>query len=186
LDALKEFNVEWQRTAFLASEEDCFLLAWQSPRLFHLLDFNGGWIFFRLVTMYKSNRISYPHGAWINKTEPCLVFQKGKPKPTTENYLDDCFVYTHDKESHEDSNVGHPTPKPVKMIVEHITACAKSGQLVLDLFGGSGSTLIACEKTNRKCFMMELDPYYVDVIVSRWCKYTSAHISHLAQIPQTD
>ena len=44
--------------------------------------------------------------------------------------------------------------------------------IVLDLFGGSGSTMIACEKTNRKCFMMELDPYYCDVIVARWEKYT--------------
>lgn len=43
---------------------------------------------------------------------------------------------------------------------------------VIDPFGGSGSTLIACEKTKRKCFMMELDPHYIDVIVSRWCKYT--------------
>ncbi len=47
-----------------------------------------------------------------------------------------------------------------------------SDKSVLELFGGSGSTLIACEKTNRKCFMMELDPHYVDVIVSRYCKYT--------------
>ena len=44
---------------------------------------------------------------------------------------------------------------------------------VLDLFGGSGSTLIACEKTNRKCFMMELDPHYIDVIVARWQKFTN-------------
>jgi len=43
---------------------------------------------------------------------------------------------------------------------------------IYDPFGGSGSTLIACEKTNRKCFMMELDPHYCDVIVTRWCKYT--------------
>lgn len=47
-----------------------------------------------------------------------------------------------------------------------------SNDSVLDLFGGSGSTLIACEKTNRKCFMMEIDPHYCDVIVARWEKYT--------------
>ena len=47
-----------------------------------------------------------------------------------------------------------------------------SNESVLDLFGGSGTTLIACEKTNRKCFMMELDPHYCDVIVARWEKYT--------------
>jgi DNA modification methylase len=47
-----------------------------------------------------------------------------------------------------------------------------SSKSILDLFGGSGSTLIACEKTKRKCFMMELDPHYVDVIIARWEKYT--------------
>jgi len=168
MNELFEFNKKWQTMAFFAAKDNCFMLAWASPRLLHLLDFNGKWIFFRLLTMYKSNRISFPHGAWINKTEPCLVFTKGKPKISTENYLDDCYVYTHDKESHEDSNVGHPTPKPVKMIIEHISACTKKTELVVDLFGGSGATMIACEKLNRSCYMMELDPKYCDVIVTRW------------------
>ena len=166
------FNNQWQENAFLVSANNCFLLVWQSPRKFHLLDYIGSWRFFRLITMYKSNRISFPHGAWINKTEPCCVFAKGKPKPTEENYLDDCYVYKHDKESHDDSNVGHPTPKPVKMIIEHITACIKKNQLALDLFGGSGSTLMACEKTNRKCNIMELDQKYCDVIIERWEQFT--------------
>lgn len=61
----------------------------------------------------------------------------------------------------------HPNQKPIGL-----TEKILDGANVLDLFGGSGSTLIACEKTNRKCFMMELDPHYVDIIVSRWCKYT--------------
>ena len=166
------FNNQWQENAFLVSANNCFLLVWQSPRKFHLLDYIGSWRFFRLITMYKSNRISFPHGAWINKTEPCCVFAKGKPKPTEENYLDDCYVYKHDKESHDDSNVGHPTPKPVKMIIEHITACIKKNQLALDLFGGSGSTLMACEKINRKCNIMELDEKYCDVIIERWEQFT--------------
>ena len=46
------------------------------------------------------------------------------------------------------------------------------GNLILDLFLGSGSTLIACEKTNRKCYGMEIDPHYCDVIVKRWEEYT--------------
>ena len=101
-----EFNKLWQSTADIATKGDCFMLAWQSPRKFHLLDYSGAWSFFRLITMYKSNRISFPHGAWINKTEPCCVFQKGSARITKQEYLDDCFVYKHDKESHEDSNVG--------------------------------------------------------------------------------
>ncbi len=66
----------------------------------------------------------------------------------------------------------HPTMKPVELIEESILNSAPKNGNVLDLFGGSGSTLIACEKTNRKCFMMELDPHYCDVIVARWEKYT--------------
>lgn len=64
----------------------------------------------------------------------------------------------------------HPTQKPVGLF----EAILKDYDFktVLDLFGGSGSILIACEKTNRKCFMMELDPHYADIIVARWEKYT--------------
>jgi site-specific DNA-methyltransferase (adenine-specific) len=61
----------------------------------------------------------------------------------------------------------HPTQKPVALIVE-ILDHFKAGKRVLDLFGGSGSTLIAAEKTGRSAFLMELDPKYVDVIVARW------------------
>lgn len=171
-EKLSDFNRLWQESADIASKGDCFLLAWQSPRKFHLLDYFGNWRFFRLITMYKSNRISFPHGAWINKTEPCCVFAKGDPRITKQEYMDDCYVYKHDKESHEDSNVGHPTPKPVKMVMSNIKACAKTDDLILDLFLGSGSTLIASEKTGRKCYGMELDPKYCDVIVQRYVDYT--------------
>ncbi len=64
----------------------------------------------------------------------------------------------------------HPTMKAVKLIEWFFERF--KGEKVIDLFGGSGSTLIACEKTKRKCFMMELDPHYCDVIVARWEKYT--------------
>lgn len=66
----------------------------------------------------------------------------------------------------------HPTMKPVEIPEIAILHSSNAGQNILDLFGGSGSTLIACEKTNRKCFMSELDNHYVDVIVRRWEKFT--------------
>ena len=66
----------------------------------------------------------------------------------------------------------HPTMKPVELVAN----CMKDGTLlgdkVLDLFGGSGTTLIAAEQLGRKCFMMELDPHYCDVIIARWEKLT--------------
>lgn len=62
----------------------------------------------------------------------------------------------------------HPTMKPIKLISRLILNSSKQGELVLDLFGGSGSTLIAAEQMNRRCYMMEYDPQYVDVIIERW------------------
>ena len=66
----------------------------------------------------------------------------------------------------------HPTQKPVALAVEAFDKTTKHGQSILDLFLGSGSTLIAAEKTNRKCYGMELDPKYCDVIIQRWEEFT--------------
>jgi DNA modification methylase len=66
----------------------------------------------------------------------------------------------------------HPTMKPVELIERTITNSSKSRDIVLDLFGGSGTTLIAAERTGRSGRLMELDPKYVDVIVQRWQDYT--------------
>ena len=63
---------------------------------------------------------------------------------------------------------GHATPKPLKICERGIVTSTKVGEIVLDLFGGSGSTLIACEQLDRTCYMMELDPKYCDVIIKRW------------------
>jgi DNA modification methylase len=72
----------------------------------------------------------------------------------------------------------HPTQKPLELVEKALQNSSKTGQLVLDLFGGSGSTLIACEKTNRKARLMELDPKYVDVIVKRWQDFTGKIATH--------
>lgn len=66
----------------------------------------------------------------------------------------------------------HPTQKPVALAEEALDKTTKPGWLILDLFGGSGSTLIACEKTGRHARLMELDPKYCDVIVKRWQEFT--------------
>ena len=66
----------------------------------------------------------------------------------------------------------HPTQKPVGLLSNILNDFSNPNDTVLDLFGGSGSTLIACEQTNRNCYMMELDPYYCQVIINRWEEYT--------------
>lgn len=66
----------------------------------------------------------------------------------------------------------HPTMKPIKLIGRLIANSSRPAELILDQFGGSGSTLIAAEQLQRSCYMMELDPKYVDVIVERWETFT--------------
>lgn len=62
----------------------------------------------------------------------------------------------------------HPTQKPIRMLSEILKDFSKEKEVIVDVFGGSGSTLIACEQLNRKCYMCELDPHYCDVIIQRW------------------
>lgn len=69
-------------------------------------------------------------------------------------------------------NREHPTMKPVDLIIQMLVNSSQRGDVVLDLFGGSGSTMIACEKTDRSSRLMELDPKYCDVIVRRWQEFT--------------
>lgn len=67
---------------------------------------------------------------------------------------------------------GHATPKPIALCSRAIKSSSREGEICLDVFGGSGSTLIACEQLNRVCYMCELDPRYCDVIVKRWENFT--------------
>ena len=77
------------------------------------------------------------------------------------------FEFPRPKRSEE-----HPTMKPVELIRRHIENSSNPGHSVLDQFAGSGSTLIACEQTGRKTFLMEIDPQFADVIVQRWEQFT--------------
>ena len=76
------------------------------------------------------------------------------------------------------TNYLHPTQKPVALALEALDKTTKSGFKILDLFGGSGSTLIACEKLNRINYTMELDPMFCDVIIQRWQQFTGKEAIH--------
>jgi len=81
------------------------------------------------------------------------------------------------KDSEKGEKRVHPTQKPVKLF-EDIWSKFNTGQVILDLFGGSGSTLMACEKTDRHCLMLELSPKYCDVIIKRWQEFTGKQAIH--------
>lgn len=97
--------------------------------------------------------------------EPCLY---GWKEGAGHYFTDDRTQSTILEYDKPQRNELHPTMKPVDMLCQLIKNSSEENQIILDLFGGSGSTLIACEQMNRTCYTMELDPKYCDVIVKRW------------------
>lgn len=103
------------------------------------------------------------------KHEPCLY---GWKETGTHNWYSDRTQTTViDWEKPNKSDL-HPTMKPIGLFDYQIKNSSKAGDNVLDLFGGSGTTIMACEQNNRSAFVMEYDPRYVDVIINRWEQFT--------------
>jgi DNA modification methylase len=84
-------------------------------------------------------------------------------------------IVRHDRPTKSDL---HPTMKPVGLVQRMVEWSSMDGWIVLDLFGGSGSTLIACQKANRRARLMELDPKFCDVIVKRYQEFTGKKATH--------
>lgn len=97
---------------------------------------------------------------------------KDELKKLVEELLEENIPSTVIHENKPLKNDLHPTMKPIKMCAELIRLTSRKSEYVLDLFGGSGSTLIACEQLGRKCLMMEMDPFYASVILDRWEQFT--------------
>jgi DNA modification methylase len=74
----------------------------------------------------------------------------------------------------------HPTVKPVALVADAIMDCSERGDVILDAFLGSGTTIIAAERTGRICYGIEIDPVYVDTIVRRWQAFTGQSAVHAA------
>lgn len=106
---------------------------------------------------------------YIPNCEPCMYAHKNGSSPQWFGPTDEKTVWELKKEA---KNEFHPTQKPVELPERAISNSSKNDQIILDLFGGSGSTLIACDKTNRQARLIELDPKYCDVIVKRWQEFT--------------
>jgi site-specific DNA-methyltransferase (adenine-specific) len=107
-------------------------------------------------------------GGISEQYEMLCVFIKGKA--TQNAFVGN--VWSISRENSKRTDMEHPHKKPIEVLVKALELTSQRKDNVLDLFGGSGSTLIACEQTDRTCFMMELDPKYVDVIIARWEKLT--------------
>lgn len=109
--------------------------------------------------------------SFASATEPVVIaYRKGhiwNPKKGTDNYDYVLLSSNEGGRSYE-----HPTAKPIALLLRLIEIGSNPENLILDPFLGSGSTLIAAEKTGRRCYGMEIDPHYCDVILERWAKYT--------------
>tara|TARA_Y100001937_G_scaffold22983_1_gene32910 strand:+ start:12 stop:1229 length:1218 start_codon:yes stop_codon:yes gene_type:complete len=123
---------------------------------------------FSSMIIWFKNTLTLSQTDYQSQHEPCMY---GWNKNGTHKFYGDrkqISVWQNSKEKFS----GHTTNKPVNFIIQALKNSSLEAHIVLDLFGGSGSTLIAGEATARKCYMMELDPKYVDVIVKRWQNYT--------------
>ena len=123
---------------------------------------------FSSVIIWAKNSLTLSRTDYQSQHEPCLY---GWMKDGAHSFYGDrkqVSVWKFDKERVE----GHTTPKPVALIERALQNNSKGGDVISDFFGGSGSTLIACEKTGRIARLMELDPKYCDVIIKRWQDFT--------------
>jgi len=122
------------------------------------------------VIIWVKDNATFGRQDYFWKHEPILYGwnAKGSHKWLGDNKQD--TIWSIDRPSRSDE---HPTMKPIALITKALNNSSKQDDTVLDLFLGSGSTLIACEQTDRTCYGMELDPKYVDVIRKRYAKYTN-------------
>ena len=122
---------------------------------------------FSSMIIWKKSALVLSQTDYQSIHEPCLYgwFNNG-----THNFYGDrkqTSVWEFDRENID----GHTTPKPIGFIAKALQNSSREGEIVLDVFGGSGSTLIACEQLNRKCYMAELDPKYVSIILQRYINF---------------
>jgi DNA modification methylase len=130
------------------------------------LDAGGKWSTF---VIWAKNTFTLGRADYQRQYEPILYGWKDGAKHFWCGDRDQSDIWNYNKPRVNDL---HPTMKPVELVERAIKNSSKTRDIVIDLFGGSGTTLIACEKTNRQARLMEMDPMYVDVIVKRWEDFT--------------
>lgn len=106
--------------------------------------------------------------------EAFLYCHKSKSSPAWYGAANEQTIWRHPVERHG----LHPTMKPVSLVCHSLKNSSKNGDVILDLFAGSGSAMIACESAGRSGYMMELDPKYCDVIITRWQDFTGKEAVH--------
>lgn len=132
--------------------------------------FDVGWKV-RQCLIWNKNSLVMGRQDYHWKHEPCLYGWKDGAGHLWASDRKQTTILNFDRPQR---NAEHPTMKPIALFDYQITNNTKGGDIVLDSFGGSGTTLMACEQNGRNAMLMELDPKYVDVIINRWEAFTGA------------
>lgn len=132
--------------------------------------FDAGWTV-RQCLIWNKNSMVMGRQDYQWKHEPCLYGWKEGAGHLWASDRKQTTVINFDKPTRNDM---HPTMKPIPLFDYQIKNNTKGGDVILDLFGGSGTTIMACEQNGRRGYCMEYDPRYVDVIIDRWEKFTGA------------
>ena len=182
-DAMKLQNDSMGDNAFRVFLTDCFLAVdtvLKKGAAFYIwhADTEGfnfryavkacGWML-KQCLIWNKNSMVLGRQDYQWKHEPCLYGWKPGASHNCYAGRDEVTVLDFNKPVR---NGEHPTMKPLGLFSKLIINSSKEGDVVIDTFGGSGTTLIACEQLRRKCRMVELDPHYCDVIIARWEKLT--------------
>lgn len=161
-----------------------------------LSSLNEAGLHFKQIVVWVKNQLVISGSDYQNMYEPCIYGCKGKNvsvwngKRKQRSVIESVDFMTDEdlrkairelteevqtdiiRENKPLVNDLHPTMKPIRLLARLIENSSNRDGVILDLFGGSGSTMIACEQLNRSCFMMELDERFVDVIINRWEQFT--------------
>ena len=184
----KEFFIKVLKVFQDFSTDDANIYWWFANNLAeinHQAFREAQWHLSQTVMWLKNSMIYSPGQNFHRMYEPCLVgWKMGKPRFVNRVFSNLTELWTLDQKKFADyldvwynkrdntSKYIHPTQKPVQLAERALKRSSEKGDIVLDAFGGSGSTLIACEQLGRCARLIELDPKYVDGIVGRWCKFT--------------
>lgn len=182
-DALKIQNDKMDNEAFKQFLTDAFSVAdsvMKPGAAFYIWHADSEGLNFRMATndvgwqtreclVWVKNSMVLGRQDYQWRHEPCLYgWKSGAPH----NWYADRSQTTVLEFDRPTRSKDHPTMKPMALFAYLIKNSSKKGDVVIDFFGGSGTTLIACEQLSRQCFMCELDPHYCDVIVGRWEQLT--------------
>ncbi len=173
---LNDDRYDWSEAYSLFTGDVAYV--WHSALYTHKFAQNLADNGFDLVSLIIWNKQHFvlSRGDYHNKHEPLWYAVRKGQKHNWQGRRDQTTVWDIDNNNYgakaKEEQTGHGTQKPLECMLRPILNNSKKGQSVYDPFGGSGTTLIACQKSDRNCYMMELSPAYVDIIINRWEKET--------------